>query len=359
MSSDDDSDKNHEPTQKKLDDARKKGDIPKSTDLTTAAGYGGFILAAMSLGPVSLIAAGDLMSVLLGQANGLSKLVFNGGPAPVFGGIIFQLVKAFGPWLALPGILALGSIVAQQSLIFAPSKLAPKLNRISPISGAKNKFGRSGLFEFFKSFSKLTIYCVILGFYLTAQLPRILAAMNLSPGQITTELLRLTIGMMSIVLVVAVILGGVDLLWQRAEHTRKNMMSRKEITDEHKNSEGDPAMKQQRRQKAINIAMNQMLVDIKDADVIIVNPTHYAVALKWDRSSGQAPICIGKGVDDVARRIREVANENAVPIHSDPPTARAMYASVEIGSEIEPDHYRAVAAAIRFAEKIRQKVSFL
>ena len=131
-------------------------------------------------------------------------------------------------------------------------------------------------------------------------------------------------------------------------------MSRKEMMDENKNSEGDPAMKQQRRQKGVAIAMNQMMGDVPDADVIIVNPTHYAVALKWDRLNGTAPECVAKGVDLVAAQIREVAQENAVPIHSDPPTARALYATVEIGDQIPKDHYKTVAAAIRFADKIRK-----
>ena len=133
-------------------------------------------------------------------------------------------------------------------------------------------------------------------------------------------------------------------------------MSRKELTDETKNSEGDPHMKQQRRQKGVSIAMNQMLADVPEADVIIVNPTHYAVALKWDRLSPGAPVCVAKGVDLVAARIRERATEAGVPIHSDPPTARALHATLEIGQQVPHDHYKAVAAAIRFADRIRKAV---
>ncbi len=136
---------------------------------------------------------------------------------------------------------------------------------------------------------------------------------------------------------------------------RKNRMSDKEIRDEMKDAEGDPHMKQQRRQRGQEIAMNQMLSDVPKADVIVVNPTHYAVALQWSRNQGEAPVVTAKGVDEVARRIREIAHESAIPIHRDPPTARALHASVEIGSEIAPDHYRAVAAAIRFADMIRRK----
>ena len=132
-------------------------------------------------------------------------------------------------------------------------------------------------------------------------------------------------------------------------------MSRKELTDESKESEGDPHIKQQRRQRGYQIATNQMLAEVPKADVIIVNPTHYAVALKWDKTSGGAPVCVAKGVDEIATQIRKLAAEAGVPIHSDPPTARALHATIAIGAEIQSDHYRAVAAAIRFAEAMRVK----
>jgi flagellar biosynthetic protein FlhB len=114
---------------------------------------------------------------------------------------------------------------------------------------------------------------------------------------------------------------------------------------------------EQRRQRGQEIATNKMLQDVPTADVVVVNPTHYAVALKWDRSVGRAPICVAKGVDEVAARIRDLAHENGVPVHSDPPTARALHAEVDLGQEISQDHYRAVAAAIRFAEGIRKKAA--
>jgi flagellar biosynthetic protein FlhB len=132
-------------------------------------------------------------------------------------------------------------------------------------------------------------------------------------------------------------------------------MSRKEMLDEFKANEGDPHLKSARRQRAQEVATNRMLTDVAKADVVVVNPTHYAVALRWDRTKRGAPICVAKGVDEIARRIRERAAEHGIPIHRDPPTARAMHASVEIGQEIRPEHYRAVAAAIRFADSMRKR----
>jgi flagellar biosynthetic protein FlhB len=355
MSDGDEGDKQFDPTQKRLDDARKKGDIVKSNDLITAAGYGGFVLAAIALGSSSLMALGETLSVLLDQSAAISFDIFAGGGGPAVGGLLLDVGTALLPWFGLPAALAALAILGQRGLVFAPTKLAPKLSRISPLSNAKNKFGRSGLFEFLKSFTKLVIYSVVLGVYLARHLPDLIGTLYLDAGQIGVELARLSLGLLFIVLVIATSLGVLDYVFQQAEHTRKNRMSRKEVMDEMKESDGDPAMKHQRRQKAVSIAMNQMLAEVPTADVVIVNPTHYAVALKWDKAGGRAPVCVAKGVDEVAAKIREIASENAIPLRSDPPTARAVFATVEIGEEIRPDHYAAVAAAIRFAEAIRQK----
>jgi flagellar biosynthetic protein FlhB len=149
------------------------------------------------------------------------------------------------------------------------------------------------------------------------------------------------------------VVGVVDLVWQRLHHLSRNRMSRKELEDEMRESEGDPMLKGQRRQAGIAIAMNQAAAAVPKADVVIVNPTHFAVALAWDRGGGRAPVCVAKGVDEVALRIRTLAAEAGVPVRSDPPTARALHAAVDVGQEVPSAHFRAVAAAIRFADRIR------
>lgn len=355
MSGEEAAEKSHEPSQKKLDEARKRGEVPRSADLTTAAGYGGLVLVGFGAGPMMAQSLGSALVAPLERAGALAPAVFGGGGSAISGGLILTVAGALWPLFAAPAALALLSVLAQRGLVVAPGKIAPKLDRISPIKGVANKFGRAGLFEFTKSFAKLALYCVILAVYLRRQMPRLLGQIHLSPGQIAAEMGRLCLGLMTLVLLVAMGLGALDLLFQRAEHIRKNRMSRKELTDETKESEGDPHLKGERRQKGVEIAMNQMIADVPAADVVVVNPTHYAVALAWDRGAGGAPRCVAKGVDAVAARIREAAIEAGVPLHSDPPTARALHATVEIGEEIAPDHYRAVAAAIRFAEAMRRK----
>lgn len=355
MSQEDDADKQYEPTQKKLDDARRKGEIPRPQDVSTAASYAGFVLAGTALGAPMLLAFSDALMPLISRPTELAPRVF-ANPTPEIGGIFFRAANASAVFFLLPAALVAAAIIAQRGLVFAPEKLAPKLSRISPVQNVKNKFGIDGLFEFAKSATKLTIYSVVLGIFVARKLPEIVAAVHDAPAVATMILLQLTIAFLFVVLIVSATIGAVDFVWQQNAHLRKNRMSRKEMMDEAKQQEGDPYLKQERRQRGQTIAMNRMLNDVPGADVVIVNPTHYAVALAWSREPGSAPKCVAKGVDEIAARIRERAAEAGVPIHSDPPTARALHATVEIGREIPPEHYRAVAAAIRFAESIRQRM---
>lgn len=209
--------------------------------------------------------------------------------------------------------------------------------------------------EWGKGLLKLAIYGVLLGLTLIDATPRLLQTAAEAPGIAVTVMLDLLVGLLGQVFLVALVLGLADLAWQRLRHRRDQMMSRQEVTDEMKDSEGDPHIKQQRRQRGLSLAMNRMLADVPTASVVIVNPTHYAIALRWDPTGGRAPTCVAKGVDEMAARIREAATEAGVPIRSDPPTARALYASTAIGAEVARDDWRAVAAAIRFAEAMRRR----
>lgn len=352
---DDDTEKSHEATPQKLQKAREKGEVAKSTDLSVAAAYAGLVLAAVAVGAQSLNALGTTLMVLIDRSDTLSNLVLTGPATAPIGGLLAAIASPLAPWFLVPAVAVLLSILAQRAFVVAPTKIAPKLSRISIISNAKNKFGRSGLFEFAKSFTKLVLYSICLGLFLQLRLPEIIATTGSSPQMAVSQLVRLCVEFMFLVLLISITIGGIDAIWQHKEHLRKNMMSHKEVMDEAKEAEGDPHMKNQRRQRGQEIAMNRMMADVPTADVVIVNPTHYAVALKWSRAPGAAPICVAKGVDEVAASIRECATLAGVPIHRDPPTARALHATVELGQEIPEAQFRAVAAAIRFAERMRQR----
>jgi flagellar biosynthetic protein FlhB len=348
-------DKPYDPTPRKLDEARKKGEIVRSADLNTAVSYGGFLVAAGLVTPWATERLGVLMQVLLGQAHQIAPLLLAPGGGDLAGGLMAGPMLMTSAAVLVPAALLLAVLFAQRAILFTPTKLAPKLARISPLSNAKQKFGAEGLFQFAKSAVKLAVVATLLTLYLLARAERILASLYAEPGQILAALGRLTFEFLAVVTAMAVVIGAVDWLWEWARHQQKNRMSRQELMDETKSSEGDPQMKQQRRSRAQAIAMNQMLADVPKADVVVVNPTHYAVALRWDRAGRGVPVCVAKGTDEVARRIRETAVEAGVPLFSDPPTARNLFALVDIGSPILPDQFKAVAAAIRFADLMRQK----
>ncbi len=349
MSDEDQDDKTHEPSQKRLDDARKRGEIAKSADLAVAASYAGLWLALVVAGGAIVQGFGTAGIAVLQRADRLAPLMVQQGTALGAGWAATNLAAA-AALFAVPALAVLLVLAAQGAILFAPEKLEPKLSRISPLAIAAQKFGREGLFEFGKSMLKMIAVALVLGWHLMARAPLILGSANLSPALGTQLMMTLLVEFLGLVLLIATLFGAVDYLWQRAQHLRRNRMSRKDLLDEMKESEGDPHVKMQRRQRGQDIATNRMLQDVPTADVIIVNPTHYAVALKWNRNARGAPICVAKGVDEIAARIREKAGSAGVPLHSDPPTARAVFATVDIGQPILPEHYRAVAAAVRFAE---------
>ena len=344
-----------EASQRKLDEARRKGDVPHSADLTNAAAYGGALACAVALGAPILTEMAKVLQAMFVHADPFADAVMTGSSKPFMSGVADGMGLSTLAIFLVPALAALLAVLVQRSLVFAPSKLAPKLNRISLIKGAQNKFGANGLFEFLKSALKLTIFSAVLGIFVMSRMDAMLASLALDPRHVTVLMLRLSVEFLAIVFAVLLIFGAIDILWQRARYAKRQRMSRKEMTDEMKQTEGDPYMKSRRRDRAMELATNRMLSDVPGASVVITNPTHYAVALSWDRLQGGAPVCVAKGADEIAMRIREVAMESGVPIRHDPPTARALFATVEIGSEIPPDHYRAVALAIRFAENIRSR----
>jgi flagellar biosynthetic protein FlhB len=349
----DEGEKEFAPSQRRLDQARAEGDVIRSEDIQAALGIGGLVLAAMALGPWAVRIAGDAGVMLLGGVGRLSGPGIGAGPE-----IAGALVRMAGPPLLLlfgPGLLVLLWLLASRGFVFAPSKLALRGSRVSILANARQKFGRAGLVDFIKRAAKMLAFGAVLAWHLRDSAGALFLAAGLTPGQIAGLMVQQMLGLLLLFLALSAAFGLADYLWQRAEFLRRHRMTRKEMLDEMKDSEGDPHFKADRRRRAQEIATRRMLVEVPKADVVVVNPTHYAVALKWDRARGRAPVCVAKGVDEIALRIRALAQESGVPIRSDPPTARALHASLEIGDEIRAEHYAAVAAAIRFADGLRMR----
>ena len=348
---DEQDDKPFDPSEQKLRRARDQGDIPRSTEANVALMYLG---AWLAFGVGAAFAVRHWLS-MASRAMGAEGWPLN-SVAALAAGISIYAGVALVALAAVPAVIMVIGLIGQRALVFAPAKLAPDPNRVNPIRNFGQKFGKSGLVTFAISLAKVALVTIGGWFLFSALMGRLAATMR-GTGTAWAAGLPLILGQVLVMaLAISVVFAGVDTLWKRHEHRQKNRMSRKEMEDEYKESEGDPHLKAARRQRAVDIAMQQMLADVDRADVVIVNPTHYAVALEWKRGSGRAPVCLAKGVDEVAARIRERATRNRVPIWSDPPCARALHATVKIGAEIPPDQFAAVAAAIRFAQGLRDKV---
>lgn len=344
-------DKTFEPTEQKLRKAREQGDIPRSTELNVAMMYLG---AWLALGFGASFAVAQWLSM---ASRGMGAEGWPDGSVFALAGELWRYAAIATIALVLvPSMTIIVGLIVQRGLVFSAKKLAPDFNRINPVKTAGQKFGSSGLMTFAISFSKAALVCVG-GWVLFRGLIDRLAASAMAETRWVTGLADILGQVLLMAALISLAFAALDMAWKRFEHLRKNRMSRKELQDEHKDAEGDPHLKAARRQRAVDIAMKQMLADVEKADVVIVNPTHYAVALQWKPGSGRAPVCLAKGVDDVAARIRERARKGKVPIWSNPPCARAIHASVEVGAEIRREHFAAVAAAIRFAEAMRKKVT--
>ncbi|NBE07377.1 flagellar type III secretion system protein FlhB [Paragemmobacter ruber] len=337
-------DKPYDPSEKRLSDLREKGQIPRSQDLLTAAAYAGFVLSAVFLGPGALLSMAETGMLFLARPEWGNAI-----------GSSLAMVVAVLPIVLVPALPVVAGLVILRGIVFTPENLAPKLSRTDPLAAARQRFGPDGLVEFAKGAVKLVLVAGLLAWFLKGEADTLLTVPWLDPGQGSALMAGMLLQFLMLICALAAVLGLVDYLWQVYRHRQRNRMSRQELLDEHRETEGDPQARAARRQRGQDIAMNRMLADIPKADVIVVNPTHYAVALKWNRAKRQAPICLAKGVDQTAARIRDIAREHNIPIHSDPPTARALFATVEVGDQIRPDHYRAVAVAIRFAEAMRKK----
>lgn len=347
-------DKPHDPTERRLDEARRKGDIPRSADLPAAAALGCLAAGGVVLADVLLDGFGAAGAALIGVSHAIALDAGGAGRAALAG--YAADVAAAAAALILPcAAAAMIAVRAQGPIVLAGSKLAPRLSRISPLAGLRNRFGASGLVMFGKSMVKFALTVAALALIVRAELPRIVAAAGLDARGAAQTMVTVALAFAGILAVLQAAIAAPDYLWQRFDHRRRLRMSHQELREDVKQSEGDPHLRAARRQRAVAIATNRMMADVPTADVVIVNPTHYAVALRWNRASGRAPFCVAKGTDGLALRIRAAAEAAGVPLRHDPPTARVLHAMLKVGDEIRPEHYRAVAAAIRYAEGARRR----
>ncbi|MGE5545765.1 MAG: flagellar biosynthesis protein FlhB [Solirubrobacterales bacterium] len=352
----DSDDKTEQPTSKRLDEARGEGNVPQSAEAKILASMIGALIIIGILAPKM---ANDLSRLLLPfveqphaiavDAEGLRALLLHTG---------LGLIGVLAWPMLLIIVLALAVSLAQtKGLLWVPKKLMPDFSKLSPMQGISRMFSGAQLVELVKALLKL----VIMGTALTwLTLPHLreyqgLADLELGTvmGYISDQVYTLVLTTLFMILVLW--LG--DYLFQRWRFMERMKMSKQEVKDENKQQEGDPQVKAKIRSLRVRRARQRMMAAVPTADVIVTNPTHFAVALKYDMETMNAPMLVAKGADHIAFKIRERAQEHEVPIVENPPLARALYASVELDQEVPPEHYKAVAEIIGYVMRLKGKLA--
>ncbi|HWL30674.1 MAG TPA: flagellar biosynthesis protein FlhB [Xanthobacteraceae bacterium] len=349
-----DAERTEDPTQKRLDEALERGDVVKSQEVSTwfVIGGGALMLAAFS---------GQMSSGLTTMFRGL---LANSYQIPVDGHALVSMTARIErevlAAVAIPlGLLALAAVagnVIQHRLVWSAEQLKPKLSKISPLAGLKRLFSAQALANFVKGLAKLGVVGAVMTALLWPQRERLI-------GLVQTDILgtllltrSLALDMLTVVVAILFLVAAADYLFQYRQWFERQKMTLREMKEEFKQTEGDPMVKGKIRQLRQSRMRKRMIAAVPKAAVVIVNPTHYAVALQYDKGMA-APVCVAKGVDALAFKIREVAQEHAIPIVENPPLARALHATVEIDQEIPTEHYKAVAEVIGYVMKLRRAVA--
>ena len=349
----DDSEKSEDPTQKRLDDALQRGDVAKSQEVSTW-----FVLGAGTL--VLMTFSGSMSS---GLNTTLRGLLANAHGIATDGRGLIDLATRLGretiaavaiPFLVL-ALAAIAGNMVQHRLVWSTESLKPKASKISPMAGAKRLFSKQALMNFVKGLIKLALLGTIMTALLWPQRHRLEGLVTTDVEAILPLTKVLSLEILGMVVAVLAIIAAADFFFQYRQWYEKQKMSMQELKEEFKQSEGDPHVKGKIRQLRRERMKRRMMAEVPKASVVVTNPTHYAVALQYDRGMN-APVCLAKGVDAVARRIRETAELHGIPIVENPPLARALHATAELDQEIPPEHYKAVAEVIGYVMRLRRAV---
>lgn len=346
-------DKTQEPTDKKLEDARKRGDVPMAPETRHAAMFVAMLVVMGGMGVYTIRLMGNLFVRLWGSADD-----FRLDPQGAQGfatGVLGAAASALLPILAaLFGIALIGGLLQGRPML-SWSRVKPKWSKLNPASGLGRMFGKQSLVEFAKTLAKL---CLVAGIAAAVAWPhaagidRLVGADLHSVGAAANDIVH---AMLRPIAMMVGALALFDFVWQRRAFLKRMRMSLQEVKDEYKDSEGDPKIKAKIRAIQMQRAKGRMMANVPKASVVITNPTHYAVALQYDHGAMAAPVVVAKGVDAIALKIREIAGEHGIPLVENRPLARALYASAEIDRPIPVEHYAAVAEVISYVLRIARR----
>lgn len=349
----DDDDKTEEPTQRRLEQAREKGDIVYSAEVGAA---------------LSLIAATAIVAFMSGpivsqMAHGFIGFLampdqFSSDPASLRAIAIavgLKLLAVFGLVSVALAVAGIGARYLQDRPTFTGERLSPKIEKLNPMEGFKRVFGKAAAASFLKSLAKLVLVGAALVWALWPHDASIQEMSLLDPAAVLPFVQDRVVAMMMALASAAAVLAAVDYIFTRQSYIKRLRMSRREIKEEFRQQDGDPMVKAKLRAIRMERSRRRMMQSVPQASVVITNPTHYAVALRYEQGETAAPICLAMGVDAVAQRIREVAQEHDIPIVEDPPLARALFATAEIDQPIPREHYEAVAKVIGFVMRLARR----
>ena len=352
--------KTEEPTQKKLDDARKEGQVAKSKEIANGFGLLAlFLVMKFWVGSMG-ISFLETFAYVYAQIPEVTKLV--GNPIPrlsmtaILQNTIIVMAKIIWPILLIGFVIAFLSDYIQVKWRPTSKPLMPKFSKLNPVSGIKKMFSSESLVELIKSIAKIFIIFYVSYSYLSGMVEQLyeLYDIELMPaiiliGQVVTDLgIRIS--------AVYMVLALADYVYQKYKFKEDMKMTKQEVKEEYKNSEGNPEVKGKIRSKMREVSQRRMMQSLPEADVVITNPTHYAVAIKYDPDTSPAPIVIAKGEDYLAQKIKEKAKECSIEIVENKPLARMLYANVEVGAEIPPELYQAVAEVLAFVYHLKGKI---
>ncbi|WP_395664875.1 EscU/YscU/HrcU family type III secretion system export apparatus switch protein [Methylocella sp.] len=347
MASEDRESRTEEPTDKKIADALERGETPLSREAALFASVSAMLIVGAFMLESVVASATPLLRRLLDDAGGFA--LTEGGDAAALARVVawecFRLLIGPLSVFAAAGVLA-SALQSPPRIVF--DRIAPKLERISLKEGRHRLFSARGFAEFLKGVFKLTSLGAIAFSVLQWGQDKLVDAMGVPPEALPELILSIAMKLLSVVCVATVVLLGADLVWARVKWRRELRMSKQEIKDELKESEGDPIRKAKLRSLAQARVRNNMIAAVPRATLVIANPTHYAIALRYVKEEGGAPMVLSKGQDLIALKIRELAERNAIPVIEDKALARSMYDAVEVDQPIPPQFYKAVAELIHY-----------
>jgi flagellar biosynthesis protein FlhB len=348
---DESGERTEQPTEKRLREAREKGNIPRSRELATAAVFGAGVLAMSGMAPALAREALGWMKIALTPSPELMQQ-----PDALFGHtgqLLLGLLVVIAPVAAICVLAGFAGPLLMGGLGFSSKSLMPDFKRLSPLAGIKRLYGPESLAELLKSLLRVALVGGAAALCLIFGLKQLRSLLDMPLEQATRSGLGFTGVLLLATAGALMLLAALDAPYQKWNHIRKLKMTRQELRDEMKESEGRPEVKGRIRQLQQQMSQRRMMEDVPSADVIVVNPTHYAVALKYDSGKMGAPRVVAKGVDELAFRIREVAEMHKVAIVSSPPLARSLYREGEIGREIPVRLYSAVAQILSYVYQLR------